>query len=191
MGAYDDVRHPWLTPTKRLIAHTINEGDKPFLGICLGHQLAAVAVGGTVTPNPAGTTIGITPVGVTVDGASDPLLGRGGASPRAMHWNDDIVATLPPVHRVLARSPDGQIQAVRYGPNAYGVQFHPEVSPAVFASWGISSGLAENPGPAASRIAVAQDELAGAAGELRATWRPVAEAFAVDVHTPVSGRSAG
>ena len=47
MGAHDDESCPWLTPTKALIRHTV-ENDGAFLGICLGHQLAGAALGGEV-----------------------------------------------------------------------------------------------------------------------------------------------
>ncbi len=182
MGAYDDDRCPWLTPTKELIAKAA-EDSKPFLGICLGHQLAAVALGGEVIRNPAGTATGLTAVRLTEAGLDDPLLGSVASGDRAVQWNDDIVTTLPPGATLLAVAPDGSVQAARFGPLAWGVQFHPEVSPELFALWGAAGEKSDQPAsdqPAPDRhvIATATRQIAEAEAELRASWRPLAERFA-------------
>ena len=57
MGACDDAVAPWLAPTRALIADAVARGV-PTLGVCLGHQLAAVALGGTVGRNPSGRPSG-------------------------------------------------------------------------------------------------------------------------------------
>ncbi|MGH3509083.1 MAG: type 1 glutamine amidotransferase, partial [Nocardioidaceae bacterium] len=53
MGANDDAKHGWLTATKQLLRQAVAD-DVPTLGVCLGHQLLAAALGGTVGPNPNG-----------------------------------------------------------------------------------------------------------------------------------------
>ena len=64
MGADDDADHHWLAATKALIREAAERGT-PTLGICLGHQLAAVALGGEVTRNPQGQQLGLLPMGWT------------------------------------------------------------------------------------------------------------------------------
>lgn len=133
MGANDDAQHPWLTPTKELVRDTVRRG-LPTLGVCLGHQLAAVGLGGAAGPNPHGRTVGVVPVALTPAGFDDPLLGDlDGVG--AVHFNDDVVGTPPPGATVLARLPDGSPQALRLGERAWSVQFHPETSPEIFAAW--------------------------------------------------------
>lgn len=186
MGAYDDSSCPWLTATKRLIATTVGRRDKAFLGICLGHQLAAVALGGTVAPNPTGRALGLMPVRLTEEGRTDPLIDGIAEQARAVQWNDDVVTAMPERPHVspcawptvLAVAPDGTIQAARFGPLAWGVQFHPEVSPEVFASWGVASEKSDPPAPAASEVVMVAERIAEASAELRRTWRPLAERFA-------------
>ncbi|MGD8200227.1 type 1 glutamine amidotransferase [Ornithinimicrobium sp. W1679] len=133
MGAGDEARHRWLGPTKALIA-TVAAGGMPFLGVCLGHQLAAAALGGQVRPH-AGPTRALHPLGATPEGLRDALLGGLGDGPEVLHWNDDVVVRAPAGATVLARTPDGAVQALRLGPRAWGVQFHPEVTGAVVRGW--------------------------------------------------------
>lgn len=133
MGANDEDDHGWLRAAKALIRAALAQ-EKPFLGVCLGHQIAAVALGGQVAPNPSGRTVGTVPLTLTEDGTADPLLGSI-AGARVTHYNNDVVTALPPAATVLAQTADGHVQAARFGARAWGVQFHPEVTPEDFTTW--------------------------------------------------------
>jgi GMP synthase (glutamine-hydrolysing) len=176
MGAYDDAEHPWLPPTKGLIREAVDTGTC-VLGICLGHQLAAVALGGTVARNPTGAQIGVFDLGWTPAAAEDRLLGRLAASAAhgpptpAVQWNKDIVSALPEGSTVLAETPGGVVQAVRFAPRAWGLQVHPEVGRDLVATWAHSD-------PSAP---VALDQIGAAEPRLRVVWRQAAEAFASEL----------
>ncbi len=163
MGADDDAAHGWLTHTKALLRWAVETDTVPVLGICLGHQLLASALAGRVARNPAGRALGLTPVDLTPEGHLDPLL-TGFDGSRAIQYNDDVVIELPPGATVLARTSDGAPQAIRYGRRAWGVQFHPEVTAAVFAAW------SEVPPDAAEAAYAAEPAL-------RQTWRGLADRF--------------
>jgi GMP synthase (glutamine-hydrolysing) len=172
MGACDDADAPWLAPTRALIADAVARGV-PTLGVCLGHQLASVALGGTVGRNPSGRTIGPVPVRLTAAAASDPLLaGLDGLA--AIHYNDDVVLEPPPGSTVLATLPDGRPQALRFAPAAWGVQFHPETSPEVFGAW-----LRwDSPDGLTPEQVALLTEVTAARAVLRAAWQPLAARFA-------------
>jgi GMP synthase (glutamine-hydrolysing) len=172
MGALDDDAYPWLPATRDLIRAVVGSGA-PFLGVCLGHQLAAVALGGEVAVNPDGQALGLTPFGPTPAGVTDDLLSAVRLGAAAVQWNRDIVTRPPDDTTVLATSPDGSVQAIRFAASAWGVQFHPEVSPAVFESW--VYGVREAPTPEAL-AALAQ--VYGAESRLRTDWQPLADRFA-------------
>ncbi|MFZ1410237.1 MAG: type 1 glutamine amidotransferase, partial [Micropruina sp.] len=72
MGATDDQDAPWLPLVRQTIRQAAGHG-LPTLGICLGHQLAAVALGGRVQRNPHGKQRGVTPIGWTDGAHLDPL----------------------------------------------------------------------------------------------------------------------
>ena len=164
MGADDDDEHGWLTHTKALLRWAVETDAVPVLGICLGHQLMASALGGRVGRNPAGRALGMTPVGLTVEGRGEPLLeGTDGAE--AIQYNDDVVLEIPSGATILARTADGAPQAIRYGRRVWGVQFHPEVEPEIFAAW------SEVPAAAAAAARAAEPTL-------RHTWRACADRFA-------------
>lgn len=174
MGACDDAVAPWLASARALIADAVSR-DVPTLGVCLGHQLSTVALGGRVERNPSGRTVGVVPVSLTPEGRADPLL-AGFDGHVAVHYNDDVAVELPEGAVVLATLPDGRPQAVRYGPSAWGVQFHPETSPEVFEAWlrwDSPDGLTE---PQLDLLAV----VTAARVELQ-DWRLFAERFAAVV----------
>lgn len=188
MSAYDDVRCPWLPPTRRLIARTV-ASDRPFLGVCLGHQLAAVALGGTVVSNPAGRACGITAVSRTPAGRRDALLGALDDTARAVQWNDDVIATLPEGAVALAHSPDGTVQAARFGPHAWGLQFHPEVTPDIFRSWTAGKSNASDGDSNGLDLDAVHRSIVAADADLQATWRPVADRFSDIVAAAHEGRA--
>jgi GMP synthase (glutamine-hydrolysing) len=135
MSAYDTVKHPWLTATQELIVRAAGR-HLPALGICLGHQLAASALGGSVEVNPRGQQIGVLPVDWLPAAADDPLFGRVYERPAvAVYWNHDLVTRVPATGHMLACAATGEIQALRLGERLWGVQFHPEVSPSLARTW--------------------------------------------------------
>lgn len=180
-GATDDDAWPWLPQVRRLVAETVRTST-PFLGICLGLQLACVALGGTVGPNPAGRSIGVLPIVFGEAATTDLVFGSISSGARAPHWNLDIALELPAGATVLAFAPDGWPEVVRLGPDAWGVQFHPEVTPADFASWGRE--LDDPPGEAVRAAA----EYSAVASRLAADWRPMSDGFADLVLAGRAGR---
>ncbi|QCW51133.1 type 1 glutamine amidotransferase [Nocardioides dongxiaopingii] len=174
MAATDDAEHAWLAPTRALLRDAV-AADVATLGICLGHQLLAAALGGTSAPNPAGQQRGLLPVGWTAAALDDELVAplqhaTRHAPQRCLHWNVDVVTALPPGAEVLALAPGGEVQAARFAPRAWGVQPHPEVDRAVVERWGTTE-----PDAAADALAA---EVGAAADELETTWRPLATSFA-------------
>ncbi len=173
MGAYDDADYPWLTATKRLVRDAVGRGT-PLWGICLGHQLTAVALGGRVEKNPRGRADGLTPIGWLPERAHDPLCAGTPEGP-AVQWNNDVVTDLPPGSTVLARAGDGTPQVIRFASRAWGVQFHPETGTEIFAGWAAE---ARERDPSDDRAERALTAIRGHEAALRTTWRPMAKAFA-------------
>lgn len=175
MGAGDDDKHPWLGPVKEQIREAVAT-ELPTLGICLGHQLIAVALGGSIDRNPRGQQVGLIGVGWTPEAAADPLLGPLATPRRGVQWNDDLVTGLPPGATVLATTEHGEIQAVRYAPTVWGVQNHPEVDVPVLRPWAASD-LGSHQSRGIDQEAVLRD-IDAAREELDEAWRPLATGFA-------------
>lgn len=178
MNAYADEVAPWLPTVRDRIAEAARDGV-PVLGICLGHQLAAVATGGAVTVNLAGQRVGLYDIGWTAAAGDDALVGPLASPRRGVQWNSDIVTSLGESATVLATLPDGEIQAARFAPTVWGVQWHPEVDRAIATSWAegdrqdhLERGIDQD---------VILEMIEGAGPELQAAWRPLAESFVAQV----------
>ncbi|WP_395695092.1 type 1 glutamine amidotransferase [Nocardioides sp.] len=175
MGAGDDGTHPWLGPVRELVREA-RATDLPTLGICLGHQLVATALGGEVARNPHGQQLGLIGVGWTEAARDDRLLGPLSWPRRGVHWNDDVVVVLPAGAVLLAETGRGEVQAARFAPLVWGVQLHPEVDADVLRPWGEEDrGSHETRG--IDTDALLRD-IDAASAELEAAWRPLATGLA-------------
>ena len=175
MGANDDDKHAWLAPLKELVRGA-RATHLPTLGICLGHQLIAVALGGTVGRNPLGQQVGLLGVGWTDAARDDRLLGPLAMPRRCVQWNDDVVTELPPGATLLAVTGRGETQAVRYARRMWGVQLHPEVDVPVLRPWAESDrGSHETRGIDTDGLL---RDIGAAREELDDAWRPLATGFA-------------
>ncbi len=125
MGAYERDRYPFLKDEIRLIQEALSEG-KPVLGVCLGSQLLASALDGSVSSGRQ-KEIGWHPVHLTEEGVNDPLFRDGELSFTAYHWHGDAFE-LPQGAVPLASSERTPHQAFRFGTNAYGLLFHLEIT---------------------------------------------------------------
>jgi GMP synthase-like glutamine amidotransferase len=130
MSVNDDL--PFIRLELRLIEEALSRG-KPVLGICLGAQLIAKALGSQVYRNPA-KEIGWFPVRFTGCAAADPLFSGLSDPELVFHWHGETF-DLPPGAELLASSDACRNQAFRVGANAYGLQFHLEVTPDMIADW--------------------------------------------------------
>jgi GMP synthase (glutamine-hydrolysing) len=175
MGANEDDTVAWLTPLKARLRDAVAAGT-PLLGICLGHQVMAVALGGVVERNPRGQSVGLQPVGWSEDAAEDDWVGGRTGDEVAIHWNNDVVVRLPEGATVLARSPGGEVQVARFGPRAWGIQAHPEVELDVVRRWAADD--------RDDHVALGLDqdavlaEIEEAAPALVAHWQPLVARFA-------------
>jgi GMP synthase-like glutamine amidotransferase len=128
MSASDDARHPWLAQERRLIREQI-DGGRGVLGICLGAQILAQVLGAAVTRAPE-PEIGWFPVRKTAEGEAMALFDGFPSTAEVFHWHGDTFA-LPPGAVRIAESKGCANQAFAFGSRVAGVQFHPEMTPAI------------------------------------------------------------
>jgi GMP synthase (glutamine-hydrolysing) len=131
MNVYQEDKYPWLVEETHAISRAVESG-RAVLGVCLGGQLLAKALGAKIHINVA-TEIGLTPITLTAAGEIDPLF-NDLPQVEAVEWHDDTF-DIPTGAVALARSESCAHQAFRFGQWAYGLQFHPEVSPGMLAEW--------------------------------------------------------
>lgn len=124
MGVHDEKQFPWLAAEKAFIRDFIRSG-KPVLGICLGAQLIACAMGAGVYPG-SGKEIGWFPIHGTTE-AGDPAFAFP-PSLEVFHWHGDTF-DLPEGAVRLARSKGCKNQAFQFGKSVIGLQFHLETTP--------------------------------------------------------------
>jgi GMP synthase (glutamine-hydrolysing) len=132
MGVYEADKYPHLATEKKLIECAV-EKNLPVLGICLGAQLIANALGATVYPSGI-KEIGWYDLAPTADGKKDPLFHHLSATEKVFQWHGDTF-DLPNGAVHLASSPLCANQAFRYGRNVYALQFHLEVDAKMIDAW--------------------------------------------------------
>ncbi|MBW3085908.1 Carbamoyl-phosphate synthase small chain [Austwickia sp. TVS 96-490-7B] len=175
MGAYDDAAYPWLTATKALIIQAVIH-PTPFLGICLGHQLAAAALGGRVARR-AHPRRGIYTLGEPSGLQDDPIFGGLAPTSPLTFWHSDIVRHVPPTTSVVVHDAHGDPVLVRFAENAWGIQGHPEVDAEIVGRWGTNLVASPDDGPESLSPSDVASQVAHADEALVTTWRPVAHAF--------------
>ena len=119
-------REPWSVAAEAWLRPVVNAG-LPVLGICYGHQLLGQALGGRVGRNPQGREMGT--VSVDLGGAlraRDPLLGGLPTRVTVQATHIESVLQLPEGATRLGSNAADPNHALRFGPRAWGVQFHPE-----------------------------------------------------------------
>jgi GMP synthase (glutamine-hydrolysing) len=170
IGAYDDALYPYLRDEIALIAARLKAG-MPTLGICLGSQLMARALGAKVYPGRA-KEIGWKPLTLTPVGSKllAPLIGV-----PVLHWHGDTF-DLPDGAQNLASTDVCDHQAFVYGDHGLAFQFHPEAHEAGFERWliGHTGEITATPGVSVCDLRAATHKLShasiGAGREVLKTW---------------------
>jgi GMP synthase (glutamine-hydrolysing) len=121
----------WIATEIDWIGVALKE-EKPFLGVCLGAQMLSKHLGGTVGPHADGMVeIGYYPLKPTDEGQA-----LGPWPDHVYHWHREGL-TLPAGAKRIATGETFENQAFAYGRNAYGIQFHPEVTRHLMHRWGV------------------------------------------------------
>lgn len=170
MGVYERDRFPYLHDELRLIEQALRS-ERPLLGVCLGSQLLAHALGADVRPG-AAKEIGWHEVTLYEAAATDLMLSPAPRAFTGFHWHGDVF-DLPTGAVGLARSAQTPWQAFRYGGSAWGLLFHMEVTEPMVAAM-----VEAFPDEVAEAGLRGQEILAHAPSHLRTLERIATHAFA-------------
>jgi GMP synthase-like glutamine amidotransferase len=134
MDVWELEENPWLTSEMEAIREWVANRAKPYIGLCLGHQLLARALGGEVGLAEKGE-VGVHEVTVNGAAPAHPLFAGLSGAHKVMQWHHAEVKTPPKGATVLASSPRTAVQAIAIDDHALGLQFHAEFSAQTVASW--------------------------------------------------------
>jgi GMP synthase (glutamine-hydrolysing) len=132
LGGEQNALDPALAEQAELLAEATRAGV-PVLGVCLGAQLLAHALGGEVGVLER-RMVRWAPLVPLPAAEGDPVLGALPPGAAGLHWNEDGFS-LPPGATELLRSPAGTVEAFRAGERSWGIQFHPELDDEVLEGW--------------------------------------------------------
>jgi len=132
MNVYEEKKYPFLKEETVFIRKVVDQ-QIPFLGLCLGSQLLAKAFDAKVERSPH-EEIGFSTIQLTEEGKNDPLFKGLEEEVAVFQWHGDMFH-IPQGATLLARSEDCPRQAFRVGPNAYGLQFHVEITEESIRAW--------------------------------------------------------
>lgn len=132
-GVYQSDDYPFLAEELKILEKRL-AADLPTLGICLGAQLMAQALGGKVEVGTKGPEIGWYDISVNEQGMNSPIRHFDKSVTKMLQWHGDTFNLTGDMVR-LASSDKYDNQAFSYGKNAIGVQFHPEMRPCMLKGW--------------------------------------------------------
>ena len=132
MNVYEEDKYPFLKEENTFIQRIL-KAEIPYFGICLGSQLLAKAAGARVVPSPV-KEIGWYNIALTPDGKNDPFFQGFREDEDIYHWHGDMFE-IPEGGALLASGTGCPHQAFRVGKNAYGIQFHVEVTDRSIKEW--------------------------------------------------------
>lgn len=190
MSVNDVDAHPWLVAELAAICEAVHAG-LPYWGVCLGAQLLAAALDGTVRRG-ASPEVGVTPVSLAPSSSADLVFSACPSPFTALHWHGDTF-DLPLGAVLLASTHQYPHQALRWGQVAYGVQFHVEAGARLAETWlaldEYRQALLEVAGPTGPQdlmaaISAAEEEMHDVSTALFTRWLRLVEATA----TPSRGR---
>ncbi|MFB6634951.1 type 1 glutamine amidotransferase [Streptomyces sp. NPDC056362] len=181
----EDGAAPWLPRVRALVREAV-AGEVPLLGICLGGQLVAHALGGAVARRTRGPEVGAVPLRRLPAAEGDPVLGGVPEGAPAAQWHWDEVDRLPAGAVPLLGGDDCPYQAFRVGSACWAVQFHPEADGDTVAGW--ADGDAEALRTAGVDAGTTVASVRRAEPELRAVWGAVSEAWGAVVRAHAGAR---
>lgn len=132
MDVWEEEKFPWLRTEKAAIREWVEAG-RPYLGMCLGVQLLADAMGGKTELMTAPPEVGMSKVQQLLP---DPIFKDVPELCTCFQWHGAEVTKLPEGARLLATSPGCAVQGFAIGRHAYGLQFHMELTDTTAAEWG-------------------------------------------------------
>ena len=135
MNVWEENRYPWLVQEKLFIKNWVLKLEKPFFGICLGHQLLGEALGAQVVKSQT-PEIGFKEISVNRKLPSNNLFRNFSEDMRVLQGHSAEISNFSKKKvSVLASSDSCSIQALSYLNHAFSVQFHPEVIDDTIQNW--------------------------------------------------------